>query len=74
VEFCDSEGLTFPLLADTDGSVSKAYGSYMGTMSMRHTYVVDPDGNLRHIFTGVNPVVHSREVLAALDELQGQKG
>lgn len=69
-EFCDSEGLKFPLLADTDGAVSKAYGSWMGVMSLRHTYLVDPDGILRAIFTGVNPIVHSTEVLAKLSELQ----
>lgn len=69
-EFCDSEGLKFPLLADTTGEVSKAYGSWLGYMSLRHTYIVDPDGILREIFTGVNPSVHSQEVLARLDELQ----
>lgn len=69
-EFCDSEGLKFPLLADTTGAVSKAYGSWLGYMSLRHTYIVDPDGILRAIFTGVNPSVHSQDVLARLDELQ----
>jgi len=69
-EFCDSEGLKFPLLADEDGSVSKAYGSLMGAMSLRHTYIVDPNGNLRAIFTGVRPIIHSAEVLEKLDELQ----
>ncbi|WP_421654987.1 peroxiredoxin [Leptothermofonsia sp. ETS-13] len=69
-KFCDSEGLKFPLLADTDGSVSKAYGSWMGFISLRHTYIIDPEGILRAIFTGVNPAVHSAEVLAKLDELQ----
>ncbi len=69
-EFCDSEGLKFPLLADEDGAVSKAYGSLMGGMALRHTYIVDPDGVLRAIFTGVKPIVHSAEVLAKLDELQ----
>lgn len=69
-EFCDSEGLKFPLLADVDGTVSKAYGSWLGYSSLRHTYIVDPDGILRAIFTGVNPIVHSKEVLAKLDELQ----
>lgn len=69
-EFCDSEGLTFPLLADIDGAVSKAYGSWLSGMSMRHTYVIDPNGNLKAIFTGVNPAVHSGEVLAKLDELR----
>lgn len=69
-EFCDSEGLKFPLLADVDGAVSKSYGSWLGYSSLRHTYIVDPDGVLRAIFTGVKPVVHSQEVLAKLDELR----
>ncbi len=69
-EFCDSEGLKFPLLADTDGSVSKAYGSWMGFVSLRHTFIIDPNGILREIFLGVRPAIHSTEVLASLDELQ----
>ena len=68
-EFCDSEGLKFPLLADEDGSVSKAYGSWMGYVSSRHTFIIDPDGTLKATFLGVNPIVHSKEVLAKLDEL-----
>jgi thioredoxin-dependent peroxiredoxin len=68
-EFCDSEGLKFPLLADMDGSVSKAYGSWLGAMSLRHTYLIDPDGILRETFLGVRPSIHSQEVLARLDEL-----
>ena len=68
-EFCDSEGLKFPLLADVDGSVSKAYGSWLGSMSLRHTYLVDPQGILRETFLGVRPAIHSQEVLARLDEL-----
>ena len=71
-EFCDSEGLTFPLLADPKGTVSKRYGSWLGYMSMRHTYLVDPQGDLREIFLGVRPAIHSQEVLARLDELQAQ--
>lgn len=69
-EFCDAEGLKFPLLADTDGSVSKAYGSWLGAASLRHTYLIDPQGNLRQIYLGVRPSIHSQEVLARLDELQ----
>lgn len=69
-EFCDAEGLKFPLLADTDGSVSKAYGSWLGAASLRHTYLIDPQGNLREIFLGVRPSIHSQEVLTRLDELQ----
>ena len=69
-EFCDSEGLKFPLLADTTGDVSKAYGSWMGYVSLRHTYLIDTQGILKEIYLGVNPAIHSAEVLARLEELQ----
>ncbi len=68
--FCDATGVEFPLLADTDGSVSKAYGSWLGIRSLRHTYLIDPDGILRERLIGVKPPIHSRQVLARLDELQ----
>ena len=69
-EFCDSEGLKFPLLADTTGDVSKAYGSWMGYVSLRHTYLIDTQGILKEIYLGVNPAIHSAEVLARLEELR----
>ncbi len=69
-EFCDSEGLKFPLLADTKGAVSKAYGSWLGVFSLRHTYLIDPEGILREIFLDVRPAIHSAEVLARLDQLR----
>ncbi|NDJ24563.1 redoxin domain-containing protein [Nostoc sp. B(2019)] len=72
-EFCDSEGLKFPLLADTDGSVSKAYGSWIGFVSMRHSFIIDPQGILRETFVKVNPTIHSAEVLAQLEKLQSSE-
>jgi len=69
-QFCDSEGLKFPLLADTTGEVSQAYGSWLGFLSMRHSFLVDPEGILRETFVKVNPAIHSTEVLARLNELQ----
>ncbi|WP_373480965.1 peroxiredoxin [Geminocystis sp.] len=69
-EFCDEEGLRFPLLADTDGKVSKAYGSWLSGRSMRHSYIINPDGVLVAQFLGVRPAIHSSEVLAKLEELQ----
>ncbi|ALF52060.1 AhpC/TSA family protein [Nostoc piscinale CENA21] len=69
-EFCDSEGLKFPLLADTTGAVSKDYGSWIGFVSMRHSFIIDPEGILRETFVKVNPSVHSQEVLARLEQLQ----
>ncbi|MEZ2225199.1 peroxiredoxin [Microcoleus sp.] len=72
-EFCDSEGLKFPLLADTDGKVSKAYGSWMSFISARHSFIIDPKGILRATFVKINPAIHSQEVLAKLGELQAQR-
>ncbi len=68
-EFCDAEGLKFPLLADTTGEVSKIYGSFLTGISLRHTYLIDPDGILKERFLGVRPAIHSAEVLTRLDEL-----
>lgn len=68
-QFCDAEGLKFPLLADNKGEVSKSYGSYLTGYSLRHTYLVDPEGLLRKVYLGVNPAIHSQEVLADLDSL-----
>ena len=68
--FCTSEGLDFPLLSDPGGAVSKLYGSWIPPFSQRHTFVIDPDGVLRARFVGVNPSIHSEEVLSTLKELQ----
>lgn len=69
-QFCDAEKLKFPLLADTTGEVSKAYGSWLGTLSSRHSFLIDPNGILRETFIKVNPVIHSAEVLTRLEDLQ----
>ncbi len=69
-DFCDSEGLRFPLLADEEGTASQAYGSWMNFFSMRHSFIVDPEGVLRETYVKVRPSIHSQEILARLDELQ----
>ncbi|MGA2695887.1 MAG: peroxiredoxin [Terriglobales bacterium] len=73
-KFCTKEGLNFKLLADTDKTVSKEYGSLMdmGVMKIaaRHTFIIDPTGKIARVYTTVDPNKHSEEVLAALDELQ----
>jgi peroxiredoxin Q/BCP len=69
--FCGSEGLAYPLLSDPDGEVSRLYGSWIAPFSQRHTFLIDPEGVLRQIWTGVRPSGHSAEVLAALQERQG---
>jgi thioredoxin-dependent peroxiredoxin len=75
-KFCTKEGLNFKLLADTNGRVSKAYGSLtnLGVVKFaaRHTFLIDPSGNVTKAYTSVDPVRHSEEVLVALDQLRKQ--
>jgi peroxiredoxin Q/BCP len=73
-DFCAKEGLNFKLLSDGDAAVSTNYGSvkeYNGAkLSARNTFIIDPDGKIVKVYTGVKPDVHSGEVLAELAKLQ----
>jgi len=71
-QFCTKESLTFRLLADPEKKTVAAYGSLSanGAYAARNTFLVDPQGVIRKVYTGVKPNVHSEEVLAALGELQ----
>jgi peroxiredoxin Q/BCP len=73
-KFCAKEGLHFRLLADSDGKVSSAYGSLANfgvvKIARRNTFLIDPTGRVAKTYTGVDPLRHSAEVLAALEELQ----
>src|ERR1700730_7012790 len=73
-KFCAKEGLSFKLLADTDSHVSSTYDSVrdlgVAKLSARHTFLIDPNGMVRKVYTDVKPEKHSEEVLAALAELQ----
>jgi len=73
-QFCTKEGLNFKLLADTDHKVSSAYGSLTNLglvkFASRHTFIINPDGEIVKVFTEVNPNKHSEEVLVALAGLQ----
>jgi peroxiredoxin Q/BCP len=78
-DFCAKEGLRFKLLSDPDAKVSTAYGSLMQyegqTYSARNTFLIDPNGKIAKVYTGVKPATHSDEVLAGLKELgAGKKG
>jgi len=70
VQFCTKENLTFKLLADPAHQVIEKYGSLNGAMAARNTFIIDPKGVIRKVYTGVKPNPHSAEVLAALDTLQ----
>src|SRR5216110_1799800 len=73
-QFCSKEGLTFKLLADPGGKVSAQYGStmqYQGTtMAARNTFLINPEGKIAKVYSGVKPAEHSEQVLKDLAELK----
>jgi thioredoxin-dependent peroxiredoxin len=71
-DFCAKQGLTFKLLADQEKKVSVLYGSlksYFGfKLAARNTFLIDPEGKVARLWTGVSPSKHSQEVLQALSK------
>jgi thioredoxin-dependent peroxiredoxin len=76
-KFADKYGLPYPLLADTDTTVSQLYGvwkeknmfgkKYMGVN--RETFLIDKDGIVRKVWPKVNAAEHAQEVLEAIESL-----
>ncbi len=64
--FTQKYNLNFPLLADTDGSLIKAYDVDGGGYAKRVTYVIDGNGKIVHVDSSVNTSTHASDVLAVL--------
>jgi peroxiredoxin Q/BCP len=69
--------LPFPLLADPERAVLRAYGAFGKKMMygkevegvIRSTFIVGPDGKVLKVFPKVKPAGHAEEVLEALKAL-----
>lgn len=77
--FAKKYSLPFPLLADTEGEVARAYGALWSIgplrIAKRYTFLIDPEGRVAKIYRDVKPATHSRELQQDLKELQkGQSG
>ncbi|AKG23861.1 peroxiredoxin [Calothrix sp. 336/3] len=64
--FTEKYGLNFPLLADTQQQLIKAYDVDGGGYAKRVTYVIDGSGKIIHVDASVNTTTHASDVLAAL--------
>ncbi len=65
-QFTQKFNLPFPLLADTDHSIIKAYDVDGGGYAKRVTYTIDPQGMISHVYTTVNTETHATDILADL--------
>jgi peroxiredoxin Q/BCP len=75
--FHDKQSLNFTLLADAEHAVCDEYGvwvqksmygrKYMG--AQRSTFLIGPDGIIRHVIEKASPKTHDDAVLKAIGEL-----
>ena len=74
-KFTDKYQLNFPLLADTDGAVGRAYGTLGGSglvarlksalgLADRVTFVIDERGRIAHVIDKPDVSRHAEEVLS----------
>jgi len=75
--FCNKFGFTIDLLADTNATLLNAMGAgqseYKGMMYWNRTsFVIDPQGKLRKVYTNVKPDGHEKVLLEDIRTLQGK--
>lgn len=75
--FCNKFSFTIDLLADTDARLLKAaevdQSDYKGTMYWNRTsFVIDPSGILRKVYTSVKPEGHEKTLLDDIKSMQGK--
>ena len=70
-KFTEKYQLNFLLLADTDGKISRAYGTdgVLG-FSKRWTFIIDPARKIRWLQKDVDPAYNAKEVAMVLEQLQ----
>jgi peroxiredoxin Q/BCP len=71
-EFARREELNFPLLSDPDGSVAAKYDALMPgkPYTQRFTFVLDPEGVLRHVDRQVQVERHGADLAEVIRKLK----
>ncbi len=79
-KFATKYSLNFPLLADAGAEVAKAYGAYgdknmygkIFTGVFRHTFLINPEGEIIKTWKKVSVDTHAADVAKVLQEAQAQ--
>ena len=73
-KFAQKYRVPFPLLADSEHEVSKAYGVLSSTVGFhyarRTTFLIDPQGKVAKVYEDVDPEKNSAQVLRDLASLK----
>lgn len=65
-QFQEKYGLPFQLLADKDGTITKAYDVDGGGYAKRVTYIIDANGKIAYVDEKVKTDSHAQDILAAM--------
>ena len=70
-KFIAKESLNFPLLADTDGKLTEAYGAKMKdrNLSRRVSFLIDKNGKIAHVTDVGSADKHLTEMKEAVEKL-----
>jgi peroxiredoxin Q/BCP len=73
-QFAQKYKLPFSLLSDPKGEVASKYGALLNLgflkFAKRHSFIINPEGNIQKIYRNVDPDVHVKEVLAEIKRLK----
>ncbi len=80
-KFAEKYKLPFTLLADEKKEVVKKYGVWGKKKFMGHEYegtfrtsfLIDPQGDIAHIYENVKPDIHAKEILEYFEKLGPKK-
>lgn len=76
-KFIDKYHLPFTLLADTDGKVADSYHAltnlFVTKIAKRHTFLIDPQGKIKKIYTNVDVSNHSQQIIDDLKIIQDKQ-
>jgi peroxiredoxin Q/BCP len=70
--FAAKHKLPFPLLADKNKTIAKAYGANGLMFARRMTFVIDKAGKIAWMDRSVNPSTHAAELQKVLTDLNGK--
>jgi len=70
-KFSAEHQLNFTLLSDPDHEVIEAYGAWGGLLgTKRNTVIIDPRGEVKKQYIGVDPATHVSDIITDLKMLQ----
>jgi peroxiredoxin Q/BCP len=65
-QFKEKYGLPFQLLADPDGTITKAYDVEGDGYAKRVTYIIDGNGKISHVDEKVKSDTHAQDIIAMM--------